>query len=145
MLRGLSRENLAERAGLCRHSIRKWETSSDAVPAAAYSHLCRAVDDGEGPRFSAMCALHWFERRVQLWHGHRFQPDNGKCLFCGGSHQIVAGVAFCWREPHADIYNGTVAHKSSRRRKRNDASRFAALDRISWNPSARQGVLAIRH
>jgi len=125
--------------------IRKWETSSDAVPAAAYSHLCRAVDDGEGPRFSAMCALHWFERRVQLWHGHRFQPDNGKCLFCGGGHQIVAGVAFCWREPHADIYNGTVAHKSSRRRKRNDASRFAALDRISWNPSARQGVLAIRH
>src|SRR5215831_9411529 len=72
---------------------RKWETSSDAVPAAAYSHLCRAVDDGEGPRFSAMCALHWFERHVQLWHGHRFQPDNGKCLFCGGGHQIVAGVA----------------------------------------------------
>ena len=120
--------------------IRKWETSSDAVPAAAYWHLCRAVDDGEGARFSAMCALHWFERRVQLWHGHRFQPDNGKCLFCGG-HQIVAVIAFCWREPHADIYNGTVAHKSSRRRKRNDASRFAALDRISWNPSARQGVL----
>ena len=52
MLRGLSRENLAERAGLCRHSIRKWETSSDAVPAEAYSHLCRAVDDGEGARFS---------------------------------------------------------------------------------------------
>ena len=103
MLRGLSRENLAERAGLCRHSIRKWETSSDAVPAEAYSHLCRAVDDGEGARFSATCALHWFERRVQLWHGHRFQPDNGKCLFCGG-HQIVAVIAFCWRQPHADIY-----------------------------------------
>ena len=50
MLRGLSRENLAERAGLCRHSIRKWETSSDAVPAATYSHLCRALDvlEGEG-------------------------------------------------------------------------------------------------
>ena len=26
------------------------------------------------------CALHWFERRLELWHGHRFQPDNGKCL-----------------------------------------------------------------
>src|SRR6516165_2848994 len=37
------------------------------------------------------------------------------------------------------------AHKSSRRRKRNDASRFAAVDRISWNSSARQGVLSIRH
>src|SRR5262249_42804284 len=39
---------------LCRHSIRKWETSSDAVPGAMYLHLCRAVDDGEGARFSAM-------------------------------------------------------------------------------------------
>jgi DNA-binding transcriptional regulator YiaG len=42
VLVGLSRENLAERTGLCRHSIRKWEISSDAVPAATYSHLCRA-------------------------------------------------------------------------------------------------------
>src|SRR2546430_17300999 len=54
VLVGLSREDLAERAGLCRHSIRKWETSSDAVPAATYSHLCRAVDvlENEGARFS---------------------------------------------------------------------------------------------
>ena len=53
VLVGLSRENLAERAGLCRHSVRKWETSSDAVPAATYSHLCRALDvKGEGARFS---------------------------------------------------------------------------------------------
>jgi len=54
VLVGLSREDLAERAGLCRHSIRKWETSSDAVPAATYSHLCRAVGvlEGEGSRFS---------------------------------------------------------------------------------------------
>jgi hypothetical protein len=38
----------------CRHSIRKWETSSDAVPAATYSHLWRAVDvlESEGARFS---------------------------------------------------------------------------------------------
>ena len=37
-----------------RHSIRKWETSSDAAPAATYSHLCRAVDvlGNEGARFS---------------------------------------------------------------------------------------------
>jgi transcriptional regulator with XRE-family HTH domain len=54
VLVGLSREDLAERAGLCRHSIRKWETSSDAVPAATYSHLWRAVDvlESEGARFS---------------------------------------------------------------------------------------------
>jgi hypothetical protein len=40
--------------GPCRHSIRKWETSSDAVPAATYSHRCRAVDvlENEGARFS---------------------------------------------------------------------------------------------
>src|SRR5215813_1313337 len=52
--RVLSREEVAERAGLCRHSIRKWETSSDAIPGAMYSHLCRVVDvlEGEGARFS---------------------------------------------------------------------------------------------
>ena len=54
VLVGLSRETLAERAGLCRHTILKWETSSNAVPAATYSHLCRAVDvlENEGARFS---------------------------------------------------------------------------------------------
>jgi DNA-binding transcriptional regulator YiaG len=44
VLVGLSRESLAERAGLCRHSIRKWETSSHAIPGAMYSHLVRVVD-----------------------------------------------------------------------------------------------------
>ena len=54
MLVGLSREEVAERAGLCRHSIRKWETSSHAIPGSMYSHLCRVVDvlEGEGARFS---------------------------------------------------------------------------------------------
>lgn len=54
VLVGLSREDLAERAGLCRHSIRKWETSSDAVPGAMYTHLIRVVDvlENEGVRFS---------------------------------------------------------------------------------------------
>ena len=59
VLVGLSREDLAERAGLCRHSIRKWETSSDAVPAATYSHLCRAVDvlenGGASPSAILLC------------------------------------------------------------------------------------------
>jgi len=51
VLVGLSREEVA---GLCRHSIRKWETSSHAMPGAMYSHLCRAIDvlEGEGARFS---------------------------------------------------------------------------------------------
>ena len=40
VLVGLSREEVAERAGLCRHSIRKWETSSHAIPGAMYTHLC---------------------------------------------------------------------------------------------------------
>jgi transcriptional regulator with XRE-family HTH domain len=54
VLVGLSREEVAERAGLCRHSIRKWETSSHAIPGAMYSHLCRVVDvlEGSGARFS---------------------------------------------------------------------------------------------
>jgi DNA-binding transcriptional regulator YiaG len=44
VLVGLSREVLAERAGLCRHSICKWETSSHAVRGAMCGHLCRVVD-----------------------------------------------------------------------------------------------------
>jgi hypothetical protein len=40
---GFSRGSLAERAGLCRLSIRKWEISSRAIPGAMYSHLCRVV------------------------------------------------------------------------------------------------------
>ena len=54
VLEGLSCDDLADRAKLCRHSIRKWETSSDAVPGAMYPHLCRVVDilEGEGARFT---------------------------------------------------------------------------------------------
>jgi hypothetical protein len=39
ILVGLSREEVAGRAGLSRHSIR--ERSSDSIPAATYLHLCR--------------------------------------------------------------------------------------------------------
>jgi DNA-binding transcriptional regulator YiaG len=54
VLVGLSRDALAARAGLCRHTVHKWETSSDAVPAATYSHLCRVIDvlEAEGVRFA---------------------------------------------------------------------------------------------
>jgi DNA-binding transcriptional regulator YiaG len=44
VLVGLSREVLAEPAGLCRHTICKWETSSHAVRGAMCGHLCRVVD-----------------------------------------------------------------------------------------------------
>src|SRR4029453_3641612 len=47
VLVGLSRDALAERAGLCRHSIRAWERSSNSIPEATYSHLCRAVEAPE--------------------------------------------------------------------------------------------------
>jgi hypothetical protein len=54
VLVGLSRDALAERARLCRHTVHKWETSSHAIPGAMYGHLCRVVDilEGEGARFS---------------------------------------------------------------------------------------------
>jgi predicted transcriptional regulator len=50
---GLSIEALATRAGLSRHSIRKWENSSNAVPEATVNHLSRCCDvlEGEGVRF----------------------------------------------------------------------------------------------
>jgi transcriptional regulator with XRE-family HTH domain len=50
----LSRQELAERAGLSYHTIRAWEASSASVPEATYSHLCRAVDalEATGVRFA---------------------------------------------------------------------------------------------
>jgi hypothetical protein len=38
-LAGLTIEDLAVRARLCRHSVRKWEGSSNAVPDAMVAHL----------------------------------------------------------------------------------------------------------
>jgi transcriptional regulator with XRE-family HTH domain len=51
---GLSMEDLADRAKLCRRSISKWEGSSNAVPSAMGDHLCHALDvlEAEGVRFS---------------------------------------------------------------------------------------------
>jgi transcriptional regulator with XRE-family HTH domain len=53
-LAGLTIEDLAARARLCRHSIRKWENSSAATPSAMVDHLCRAIEalEAEGIRFS---------------------------------------------------------------------------------------------
>jgi transcriptional regulator with XRE-family HTH domain len=53
-LAGLSRETLAERAGVSRYSILKWENSSHATPQAMYVHICRAVGvlESEGVRFT---------------------------------------------------------------------------------------------
>jgi hypothetical protein len=55
VLAGLTIDGLAERAKLCRHSVRKWETSSNAIPGAMYPHLCRVIDilESEGVRFTA--------------------------------------------------------------------------------------------
>jgi transcriptional regulator with XRE-family HTH domain len=53
-LAGLSMEDLADRAKLCRRSISKWEGSSNAVPDAMVAHLSRALDvlEHEGVRFN---------------------------------------------------------------------------------------------
>ena len=62
VLVGLSLEEVVERTGLCRHSIRKWEISSHAMPGAMYSHLIRVVDmlEGQGARASAaMGSVHY--------------------------------------------------------------------------------------
>lgn len=74
VLVGLSREEAAERAGLCRHSIRKWETSSHASPGAMYGHLLRVVDilEGEGARFSDG-SVHW-QRSTVLRSDDRAPP-----------------------------------------------------------------------
>jgi hypothetical protein len=54
VLVGLSREKLAERAGLCRDSIRRLGALERLHPGGDLSHLCRVVDvlESEGARFS---------------------------------------------------------------------------------------------
>jgi transcriptional regulator with XRE-family HTH domain len=53
-LAGLTRDDLAERAGLSRDVLRSWEVSSDALVPAQYQMLVRAIDalEAEGIRFS---------------------------------------------------------------------------------------------
>jgi len=57
----------------------------------------------------------------------RFRNTGSRVVrFCGGGHQIVAVIAFCWREPHADIYTARSPTNRAGGEKRSDASRFAA-------------------
>jgi transcriptional regulator with XRE-family HTH domain len=53
-LAGLTRHDLAEKAGLSYHSIRAWERSSNGIPEATYSYLCRAFEalEDAGVRFT---------------------------------------------------------------------------------------------
>jgi hypothetical protein len=53
-LAGLTRDDLATRAGLSRDVLRNWEVSSNSIVPAQYQMLCRAIDtlEGEGVRFS---------------------------------------------------------------------------------------------
>jgi len=53
-LAGLTRDDLAIRAGLSRDVLRTWEVSSDSVVPAQYQMLCRAIDalEDAGVRFS---------------------------------------------------------------------------------------------
>ena len=45
-----------------------------------------------------------------------FNPTTGSAS-CGGGHPIVAVIAFCWREPHADMCRPQIeqAEKTQRR------------------------------
>ena len=53
-LAGLTRDDLASRAGLSRDVLRSWEVSSDSIVPAQYQTLCRAIDalEAEGICFS---------------------------------------------------------------------------------------------
>jgi hypothetical protein len=58
-LAGLTREDLANCAGLSRDVLRSWEVSSDSIVPAQYQMLCRAIEalEAEGIRFSD-CGVH---------------------------------------------------------------------------------------
>jgi transcriptional regulator with XRE-family HTH domain len=80
VLVGLSREEVAKRAGLCRHSIRKWETSSHAIPGAM--SLCRVVDvlerqRGTASRYGPGC---WGSSRRRMPREHEQEPRSAKVL-----------------------------------------------------------------
>jgi DNA-binding transcriptional regulator YiaG len=51
---GLTRDDLASRAGLSRDVLRTWEISSDSIVPAQYQMLCRAIEalESEGVRFT---------------------------------------------------------------------------------------------
>ena len=53
-LAGLTRDDLANRAGLSRDVLRSWEISSESIVPAQYQMLCRAIDalEAEGIRFT---------------------------------------------------------------------------------------------
>jgi len=53
-LAGLTRDDLANRAGLSRDVLRSWEISSESIVPAQYQMLCRAIEalESEGVRFS---------------------------------------------------------------------------------------------
>ena len=53
-LAGLTRDDLATRAGLSRDVLRSWEISSESIVPAQYQMLCRAIEalEAEGIRFS---------------------------------------------------------------------------------------------
>jgi DNA-binding XRE family transcriptional regulator len=53
-LAGLTRDDLANRAGLSRDVLRSWEISGESIVPAQYQMLCRTVSalEAEGIRFS---------------------------------------------------------------------------------------------
>jgi hypothetical protein len=54
VLAGLTRDDLANPAGLSRDVLRTWEVSSDTIVPAQYQMLCRAIEalEDAGVRFS---------------------------------------------------------------------------------------------
>jgi transcriptional regulator with XRE-family HTH domain len=81
-LAGLTIEDLAIRAQVCRHSVRKWEGSSNAVPSAMVDHLSRALDvlEAEGILIDYLPVLRSMLRET----GRPFFVDNYKVAntFC---------------------------------------------------------------
>jgi transcriptional regulator with XRE-family HTH domain len=58
-LAGLTRDDLATRAGLSRDVLRNWEVSSNSIVPAQYQMLCRAIDtlEGEGVRLARTACI----------------------------------------------------------------------------------------
>src|SRR5262245_54451446 len=66
-LAGLTRDDLANRAGLSRDVLRSWEVSSDSVVPAQYQMLCRAIEALE----SEACGLARMASACSVWRRSR--------------------------------------------------------------------------
>ena len=91
----------------------------------------------------ALRRLRYFLRCVH----HSVHPRRAGRTSRAGLACSLLGVTapICWREPHADIYTARSPTNRAGGENATTPAGSRPIERISWNPSARQGVLQVRY